>query len=112
MFFNNRKKFNGQVAELFPQFGFTLDEAGIMKTANTLDIAWQQKYNHYEAALYIAYLVFAGMLKVKEPRASDVIQRIRSLSSEWVSQGVVRENLANQFSSKANEWISKYSEER
>lgn len=108
MFFNNRKKFNGQVAELLPQLGFDLDEAGVMKTANVLDIAWQQKYNHYEAALYVAYLVFAGMLKANESRASDVLQRIRSTSSEWVSQGVVREDLANQFSSKANEWIARY----
>ena len=108
MFFNNREKFNGQVAELLPQFGFDLDEAGVMKTANALDIAWQQKYNHYEASLYVAYLVFAGMLKANESRASDVIQRIRSRSGEWVSQGIVRENIANQFSSKANEWIEKF----
>ena len=108
MFFNNRKKFNGQVVELLPQLGFSLDEAGVWKTANGLDIAWQQKYNHHEAALYVAYLVFAGMLKANEPRASDVIQRIRSASSEWVSQGVVREDLANLFSSKADEWITRY----
>ncbi|OGI50300.1 MAG: hypothetical protein A3E57_07615 [Candidatus Muproteobacteria bacterium RIFCSPHIGHO2_12_FULL_60_33] len=107
MFFNNRKKFNGHVVELLPRFGFDLDEAGVMKTASALDIAWQQKYSHYEAALYVAYLVFAGMLKANEPRAHDVIRCIRSTSSEWVSQGVVRENLASQFSSKADEWIAK-----
>ncbi len=80
MFFNKRRKFNGQVAALLPAFGFNLEEAGVMKTLNGLDIAWQKKYTEYEAALFVAYLVFSGMLKAGEPRASDVIGRIRSFN--------------------------------
>jgi hypothetical protein len=107
MFIDKRKTFNGQVAELIPIFGFNLDEAGVMKTANALDIAWQQKYSHHEAALYIAYLVYAGLFKASDPRASDVMKRIRHTSNEWVVQGDVRENLAKQFSTKINDALSK-----
>lgn len=105
MFFNRRKKYNGQVAALLPEFGFDLEEAGVMKTANVLDIAWNQKYSEYEGALYVAYLVFAGMLKAEESRANEVIKKIECLQSDWVSKGLVRQELASRFSTKAKEWI-------
>ena len=104
MFFNRRKKYNGQVAALLPAFGFNLEEAGVMKTANVLDIAWEQKYSEYEGALYVAYLVFAGMLKAEESRADDVKSKIEYVQNDWVSKGLVRHDLASRFSSKAKEW--------
>lgn len=107
MFFSKRKRYNGQVALLLPAFGFTLDEAGMIKTLDCLDIAWQQGYSEYEAALFIAYLVFSGMLKTGSPRAHDVIGRIQFLEQEWISKGVVREDLATRFRSKADEWMRK-----
>lgn len=106
MFFTKRKQYNGQVATLLPAFGFNLDDAGTMKTLNTLDIAWQQGYNEYEAALYVAYLVFSGMLKAGSPRADEVIGRIRFVQPEWVKKGIVREELATRFATKAEEWIA------
>lgn len=104
MFFNRRKKYNGKVAALLPAFGFNLEEAGVMKTANVLDIAWDQKYSEYEGALYVAYLVFSGMLKAGDARANEVMGKIEYIQKDWVSKGLVRKELASRFSSKAKEW--------
>lgn len=104
MFFNTRRKYNGKVAALLPAFGFNLEEAGVMKTANVLDIAWDQKYSEYEGALYVAYLVFSGMLKAGDTRAEDVKNKIEYVQKDWVAKGLVSNELASRFSSKANEW--------
>tara|TARA_R110001592_G_scaffold47479_2_gene150394 strand:+ start:1067 stop:1792 length:726 start_codon:yes stop_codon:yes gene_type:complete len=104
MFFNRRRKYNGKVAALLPAFGFNLEEAGVMKTTNVLDIAWNQKYSEYEGALYVAYLVFSGMLKARDSRADEVLGKIEYIQKDWVSRGLIRKELASQFSSKAKEW--------
>ena len=86
-----------------PAFGFSLEEAGVMKTAKVLDIAWEQKYNEYEGALYVAYLVLAGMLKAEENRADDVVEKIDYIQNDWVSKSLVRRELISRFSSKVKE---------
>ena len=82
MFFNKRRKYNGKVAALLPAFGFDLEEASVIKTANVLDIAWDQNYTEYEGALYVAYLVLSGMLKAKETRANDVLEKIEYIQKD------------------------------
>ncbi|WP_027252382.1 hypothetical protein [Photobacterium halotolerans] len=104
MFFNRRKKYNGKVAALLPAFGFDLEEAGVMKTVNVLDIAWNQKYSEYEGAIYVAYLVFSGMLKAGDTRANEVMGKIEYVQNDWLSKGLVRKELASRFLSKAKEW--------
>lgn len=104
MFGGKRKRYNGDVASLLPAFGFNLEEAGVMKTLNALDIAWDQGYSPYEGALYVAYLVFSGMLKTKEPRAQSVLEKIRFVQTDWVTKGIVRKEIAARFSAKADEW--------
>ena len=110
MFFNRRQKYNGQVAALLPAFGFNLEESGVIKTADVLDIAWKQKYSEYEGALYVAYLVFSGMLKAGQDRADEVMRRVRYVQADWVSKRLVREELAERFSAKAEEWINEKKE--
>jgi hypothetical protein len=106
MFFNKRRRYNGAVATLLPAFGFTLDEAGTMKTLNVLDTAWQQKYNENEAALFVAYLFFHGVLKVDRARADEILARIKFVEGDWSRKGIVRKELASRFSAKANEWLA------
>ncbi|MFE8073525.1 hypothetical protein QQM79_20960 [Marinobacteraceae bacterium S3BR75-40.1] len=107
MFFNRRKKYNGKVAALLPAFGFNLEEAGVMKTANVLDIAWNQKYSEYEGALYVAYLVYGGMLKAGDAKADEVMGKIEYIQKDWVARDLVRKELASRFLAKANEWTQK-----
>lgn len=107
MIFGKRRKYNGQVAALLPAFGFDLEDAGMMKTADVLDIAWQQKYTEYEGALFVAYLVYAGMIKAGEPRGNEVLEKIRFVSNDWVKKGIVRQELAAQFSSKTDAALSR-----
>lgn len=109
MFFNKRKRYNGDVATLLPAFGFDLEEAGAMKTLNVLDIAWQQGYSQHEAALFVGYCVFAGMLDAKHQKTNDVLERIRFVQRDWVAKGIVRSNLVEAFSAKADERISRAS---
>lgn len=96
---------NGRVAALLPAFGFDLEEAGMMKTLEVLDIAWQHKYNQYEGALYVAYLVFSGMLKSGNEKTNFVKQQIGRLQVDWVEKKLVRTELATRFTSKADEWL-------
>lgn len=42
MFGNKRKEFNARVSLLFPGFGFTLDDAGVFRTLEALDAAWER----------------------------------------------------------------------
>ncbi|TQE98564.1 MAG: hypothetical protein FKY71_13195 [Spiribacter salinus] len=100
MFFRRRRKYNGAVAELLPEFGFDLEDAGVMKTLDVLDIAWQQGYSKHEAALFVGYLVYSGMHKAGEGRAADVRERIRAVQRGWVEDGVVRAELAEQFETR------------
>lgn len=104
MFGGKRRQYNGDVAALLPAFGFTLEEAGSMKVLSALDIAWQQNYSTYEAALYVGYLVFSGMLKAKESRAPQVREKISYIQADWVEKALVRSELAARFSAKADEW--------
>ena len=108
MFFGKRKKFNGRVASILPAFGFTLDEAGVIPTLNTLDIAWEQQYTDNEAALLVAYSVYGGMLERKESRAEDVFSKISYIQKEWISNGTVSPLLVEKFSMKANEFRQRF----
>ncbi|RTZ13611.1 hypothetical protein EJ063_19590 [Vibrio aquaticus] len=105
MFFNRRKKYNGKVSALLPAFGFDLEEAGVMKTLNVLDIAWQQKYNEYEGALYVSYLVVSGYLKRDKNKALEILDQTKFVQQDWLSKGLVDQALVQRFTEKANEWL-------
>ena len=45
MFFNRRKRYNGDVSALLAAFGFDMQESGIMKTLGILDHAWADNYS-------------------------------------------------------------------
>jgi hypothetical protein len=112
MFFDKRKKYNGDVAALLPAFAFTLEDAGIIKTLNVLDIAWQQNYTKYEAALLVAYSVFAGMLKSADSQAKDVLDHIQLVQSEWIAKELVSSQLVEVFSSRTNKLIAEHSQNK
>ena len=100
MFGSKRKRFNADVRELLPRFGFDIDDAGMMKTLDSLDIAWEQGYNKYEASLFVAWLVFAGMIQGGEVRFREIYRNIKEIQNDWVAKGAVRSELSNQFENK------------
>nr|WP_181387663.1 hypothetical protein [Vibrio alginolyticus]APU91102.1 hypothetical protein [Vibrio alginolyticus] len=106
MFFNRRKKYNGKVTALLPVFGFDLEEAGMMKTLNALDIAWSQKYNEYEGALFISYLVLFGYHQKGHEKENKLLESIRFIENEWVQKGIVSPKLVEQFRAKLENYCS------
>lgn len=102
-----REIYNEQVARLLPRLGFTLAEAGSQKVLNALDTTWQNGGTPHEAALYIAYAVFHGMLTAEEPRAAGVRQKIREESQRWIRDGLVRKALVDADERTADGWVQK-----
>ena len=100
MLFNRRKKYNGDVAVLLPEFGFDLEEAGVFKLLNVLDIAWREKYTVYEAALLVANSFGAGLYEAGEIERADefVENKIIPIQDDWIKKGNVRESLAKSMS--------------
>lgn len=108
MWFGKRRRYNEQVTALLPQLGFTIAEAGPEKTLRVLNTAWQNEWNAHEAALYVAFTVFGGMLKAGEPRAAVVRQNIRDQSRFWKDEGLVRESLVAAFERTAAGWVERF----
>lgn len=109
VFFNKRRRYNGTVATLLPAFGFTLEEAGPIKTLEVLDTAWQQNYSVNEAALFVAYLFLHGAITKDYGDVAETLRRIKFVQADWVKKGIVRQELAERFSAKANEWLPDHS---
>lgn len=98
IFFNKRKRFNGDVAALLPAFGIDMKEAGIMKLLNVLDLAWADKYNPYETALLVAYSFASGLYEIDIRRAeSFVTERLKPIQSDWLKKGIVRSGLIEKW---------------
>jgi hypothetical protein len=98
MFFNKRKRFNGDVAVLLPAFGIDMNEAGVMKLLAILDIAWKEKYNSYEAALLVAY-GFAGGLYERDLQRAEIFcaEKLQPIQDDWLKKGIVRSELIEQW---------------
>lgn len=108
MFFDRRRKFNGNVAALLPAFDVDLKEAGVMKVLGVLDVAWADKYSTYEAALVLAYgFVFGLYEKNDHQRANQIAQdRIKPIQSDWIKKGIVRPHIVALFAKRLEERIS------
>jgi hypothetical protein len=95
MFFNKRRRYNGDVGTLLPAFGIDMEEAGVFKLLNVLDIAWAQKYSIYEAALLVAYsfaggLYQNGLIERAEALTKD---KLLPIQNDWIKKGIVRPEL-------------------
>lgn len=90
----SRKSFDTKVAALVPGFGIDINEMGAENYAATLDAAWENKLNDYEAALHVAY-AFTMLLRQEDPVKFLKIhaERIIPIQEQWVKQGHVRETL-------------------
>lgn len=98
MFFNRRRRYNGDVSALLPAFGIDLHEAGVMKFLNVLDIAWDKSYNQYEGALLVAYSFAAGLYQRDVPRADKfVAERLKEIQDGWIKKGIVRPTLVEKW---------------
>lgn len=95
MFFDRRRKYNGDVAALLPAFGISMDEAGVFKLLNVLDMAWAQNFSKYEAALLVAYSFAGGLYQGGQLLRADqlVEQRIVPIQKDWIGKGIVRADL-------------------
>jgi hypothetical protein len=98
MFFNKRKRFNGDVTALLPAFGIDTKEAGVFKVLDILDIAWDQSYSTYEAALLVAYSFVAGLYDHDFERAALLAKdRLLPIQSDWIGKGIVRAQLVEKW---------------
>ncbi len=99
VFFNRRRRFNGDVAALLPAFGIDMEEAGFFKLLNVLDIAWAEKYSAYEAGLLVAYSFAAGLYDHGLVQRADalVTDRLMPIQKDWIKKGIVRPELVDHW---------------
>lgn len=102
MFFNKRKRYNGDVAALLPAFGIDMQEAGVVKLLNVLDTAWSQSFSAYEAALLVAYSFAGGLYQHGHVQRADSLVRDRLLpvQNDWIKKGIVRAALVEPWPAK------------
>jgi hypothetical protein len=79
-----------------------MEEAGVMKLLNVLDIAWAHKYTTYEAALLVAYSMISGLNRGGDPRRARwlLTQRVEPVQADWIKKGIVRADLVNPWHAK------------
>lgn len=109
MFFNKRKKFNGSVAVRLPAFEFDMEEFGEFKLLSHLDIAWRDKYNQYEAALFVAYRHAFDLYRASQEKGQLFIDKMLTIQSGWVKKGLVEAGWAVSWSKILNKNIQEYS---
>ncbi len=99
MFFSRRKRYNGDVATLLPAFGIDMEDAGVFKVLNVLDVAWAQEYSVYEAALLVAYSFAAGLYQhgLVERADTFVKDKLLPIQKDWIKKGIVRAELGSRM---------------
>lgn len=108
MFFNRRRRYNGDVAAMLPAFGIDLDEVGPMKILGMLDVAYADKYSIYEAALTIAYWFAFGLYQTDVEKARVFQEdKLKPIQEDWVKKGIVRKQIFEPFIKKLEEISTK-----
>lgn len=106
-FLSRRKRFNGEVAALLPTFGIDMEEAGVMKLLNVLDIAWSHKYSTHEAALLVAYSFARGLHQQYQRRANWLVNnKVKPIQADWVKKGLIRTELVTPWEKKLSERLA------
>lgn len=105
MFFNRRKRYNGDVSALLPAFGIDMQEIGIMSALGILDHAWADKYSVYEAALVLAYRQAFALYENKELQRADRLaqDRLKPIQADWIKKGIVQPQRMEQFAKRLDE---------
>jgi hypothetical protein len=108
MFFNRRKRYNGDVATLLPAFGIDMQEGGILGVLGILDHAWDDKYSIYEAALVLAYRFAFMLYENKELQRADRFaqDRLKPIQADWIKKGIVRPQLMEEFAKRLEDRIA------
>lgn len=109
MFFNRRKKWNGEVAALLPTFDLTIEIVGPMAALEALDLVYPKGFSAQEGALYLAYLSYSTFLKERDPRAGNLQKRIRFAEGDWITAGRVNPRNVEAWREKAKAWEQAHS---
>ena len=109
MFFNRRKKWNGEVAALLPTFDLTIEIVGPMAALEALDLVYPKGFSAQEGAVYLAYLSYSTFLKERDPRASNLQKRIRFAEGDWITAGRVNPRNVEAWREKAKAWEQAHS---
>ena len=104
MFFNKRRKWNGEVASLLPTFNLTIEVVGPLAALEALDLVFPKGFSVQEGALYLAYLSYSTFLKEHDRRAPDLKVRIGFAEGEWIKSGRVNPRNVDAWRKKAADW--------
>lgn len=104
MFFNRRKKWNGEVAALLPTFDLTIEVVGPMAALEALDLVYPKGFSAQEGALYLAYLSYSTFLKERDPRAQNLRQRMTFAEDDWIKAGRVNPRNVEAWREKSRGW--------
>lgn len=93
MFFDKRKRCNGNVAVLLRQFGIDVNEAPFA-VLTVLDHAWLSKFSTHEGALLVAYSHATALYKSDVSQAdSFTMTRLYPLQLDWLNSRLVRADI-------------------
>jgi len=104
MFFNRRKRYNGDVSALLPAFGIDIKEVGTMKVLRILDVAYADSYSIYEATLTVAYAFIYELNETDSDRAYKIAEeRLKPIQADWINKDIVRKEITDLFLNKWEE---------
>jgi len=74
----------------------------VVKLLAVLDIAWEDKYSIYEAALLAAYSFAGGLYNEGELDRADALikEKILPIQNAWTKKGIVRPELVDPWPQK------------
>jgi hypothetical protein len=87
VFFNRRRKWNGAVASLLPNFDLSIEMFGAFGLLEMLDLVYPKGFSHEEAALYVAYSTYPSFLAEDLAKAQMLKRRIASAEEKWLKAG-------------------------
>jgi hypothetical protein len=108
MFFNRRKKWNGEVASFLPTFDLTIEVVGPMAALEALDLVYPKGFSAQEGALYLAYLSYSTFVRTSDARAANLRERIRFAEENWIAAGRVDPRNVEAWREKARSWEQSY----
>lgn len=103
MFFNKRKRYNSKVEELLPHLGTSIEEAGLIKSLDALDIAYSKNLSAYEAAAFIANSVYLSLVRESPEKAEAVRRKIDKTLRQWLEDEDISQNLIDWIHKNRNE---------
>lgn len=104
MLYSTKKNWIREVSNLLPNFRLKFDCFGSNVAIEALDLVYHNELSPDEGALYLAYLRYSTFLRKRDPRVSDLKERIRLAEEVWKPAGRVNAKNVKTWRERAALW--------